>query len=47
MEKKQSFDVIYEKKTDTVSIVDPSEFKACDEIIKKYKKLDSRILSFF
>ncbi len=32
--------LIYEKKTDTVSVVDPSEFNACDEIIKKYKKLD-------
>ncbi len=32
--------LIFEKKTGTVSIVDPSEFGACDEIIKKYKKLD-------
>ncbi len=32
--------VIYEEETNTVSIVDPSEFEACDKIIKKYKKLD-------
>ncbi len=32
--------LIFEKETNTVSIVDPSEFDACDEIIKKYKKLD-------
>ena len=32
--------LIYEKKFNTVSIVDPSEFKTCDEVIKKYKKLD-------
>ena len=32
--------LIFEKKTNTVSIVDPSEFDACDKIIKKYKKLD-------
>ena len=32
--------VIYEKKTNTISIVDPSEFEACDKVIKKYKKLD-------
>ena len=32
--------LIFEKKTGTVSIVDPSEFDACDKIIKKYKKLD-------
>ena len=32
--------VIYEKETSTVSIVDPSEFNACDKIINKYKKLD-------
>ena len=32
--------VIYEKETNTVSIVDPSEFEACDRIINKYKKLD-------
>tara|TARA_B100000945_G_scaffold259546_1_gene217478 strand:+ start:784 stop:1542 length:759 start_codon:yes stop_codon:yes gene_type:complete len=32
--------LIIEKNTNTVSIVDPSEFEACDKIIKKYKKLD-------
>ncbi len=32
--------LIYEKDTNTVSIVDPSEFNTCDNIIKKYKKLD-------
>ena len=28
--------LIHEKKLNTVSIVDPSEFKTCDEAIKKY-----------
>ena len=32
--------LIYEKKSNTVSIVDPSEFGACDKAINKYKKLD-------
>ena len=32
--------LIHEKESNTVSIVDPSEFKACDEAINKYKKLD-------
>ena len=32
--------LIFEKETGTVSIVDPSEYDACDKIIKKYKKLD-------
>ena len=32
--------LIHEKKFNTISIVDPSEFKTCDEAIKKYKKLD-------
>ena len=32
--------LIYEKETNTVSIVDPSEFIACDKIIQKYRKLD-------
>ena len=32
--------LIHEKKLNTVSIVDPSEFKTCDEAIKKHKKLD-------
>ena len=33
--------LIFEKETNTVSIVDPSEFRTCDKIIKKYKKLDN------
>ena len=32
--------LIYEKKSNTVSIVDPAEFEACDKVINKYKKLD-------
>ncbi len=32
--------LIYEKTSKMVAIVDPSEFKACDNIINKYKKLD-------
>ena len=32
--------LIYEKETNIVSIVDPSEFETCDKIVKKYKKLD-------
>ena len=32
--------VIYEKETNTISIVDPSEFNTCDKVINKYKKLD-------
>ena len=32
--------LILDKESDNVSIVDPSEFRACDNIIKKYKKLD-------
>ena len=32
--------LIHEKKSNTVSIVDPSEFRTCDEVISKYKKLD-------
>ena len=32
--------LIYEKETNTVSIVDPSEFGTCDKVIQKYKKLD-------
>ena len=31
--------LIFEEKTNTVSIVDPSEFISCDKVIKKYKKL--------
>ena len=32
--------LIHEKETGITSIVDPSEFNACDKIINKYKKLD-------
>ena len=32
--------IIHEKETNTVSIVDPAEFKACDKVINKYHKLD-------
>ena len=32
--------LIHERETGTISIVDPSEFNACDKIINKYKKLD-------
>ena len=32
--------LIHEKKTNTISIVDPSEFEACDKVINKHKKLD-------
>jgi len=32
--------LIYEKETHIISIVDPSEFNACDKVINKYKKLD-------
>ena len=32
--------IIYEKKSNTISIVDPAEFEACDRIINKYRKLD-------
>jgi hydroxyacylglutathione hydrolase len=33
--------LIHEEKTNTVAIVDPSEFEPCDKVIKnKYKKLD-------
>ena len=32
--------VIHDKETNTISIVDPSEFEACDKVIKSYKKLD-------
>ena len=33
--------LIHEEKSDIVSIIDPSEFNACDKVIKKYKKLDN------
>ena len=29
--------LIHEEKSNIVSIVDPSEFNACDKVIKKYK----------
>ncbi len=32
--------LIFDEITNSVSIIDPSEFDACDKIIKKYKKLD-------
>ena len=32
--------LIYEKETNTISVVDPSDFDACDKVIKKYNKLD-------
>ena len=32
--------LIFERETNTVSIVDPSEFEPCDKVIKKYNKLD-------
>ena len=32
--------LIFEKESNTVAIVDPSEFYNCDKIIQKYKKLD-------
>ena len=32
--------LVIEKETNTVSIIDPSDFDACDEVIKKHNKLD-------
>ena len=32
--------LIHDEESNTVSIIDPSEFKPCDKIIKKYNKLD-------
>ncbi len=32
--------LIHEERTNTVSIIDPSDFNTCDEKIKKYGKLD-------
>ena len=32
--------LIFEEETNTVSIIDPSEFMPCDKVIQKYKKLD-------
>ena len=32
--------LIIEENTNTVSIIDPSEFETCNEFIQKYEKLD-------
>ena len=32
--------LIFEKSTNIVTIVDPSDFKTCDKVLSKYKKLD-------
>ena len=32
--------LIFDKKTNTVSIIDPSEFNNCDDVVRKYKRLD-------
>ena len=32
--------LIHDKESNKVSIVDPAEYKACDNVIKKYQKLD-------
>ena len=32
--------LIHEKESNSVSIIDPSEFSTCDKVINKYKKLD-------
>ena len=32
--------LIFEERTNTVSIIDPAEFMPCDKVIQKYKKLD-------
>ncbi len=32
--------LIHDKESDKVSIVDPADYNACDDVIKKYKKLD-------
>ena len=32
--------LIHDKKSNTIAIIDPSEFETCDKIIKKYNKLD-------
>ena len=37
--------LIYEEETNTVSIVDPSEFAPCEKIIKNYKKLDNILIT--
>ena len=37
--------LIYEEETNTVSIVDPSEFSPCEKIIKNYNKLDNILIT--
>ena len=32
--------LIHDEESNTIAIIDPSEFKTCDKIIKKYNKLD-------
>ena len=32
--------LIFDEESNTVSIIDPSEFDACEKFINKYKKLD-------
>ncbi len=32
--------LILDRETETVAIIDPAEFEACEKILKKYKKLD-------
>ena len=32
--------LIYDRESDKVSIVDPADYNACDDVIKKYNKLD-------
>ncbi len=32
--------LIHDKESDKVSIVDPADYNTCDDVIKKYKKLD-------
>ena len=32
--------LIHDKESDKVSIVDPADYSTCDDVIKKYKKLD-------
>ena len=37
--------LIYEEETETVSIVDPSEFDSCEKIISNYNKLDNILIT--
>ena len=37
--------LIYEQETNTVSIVDPSEFSQCEKVIRNYKKLDNILIT--